>query len=82
MSGGGRGGGGSVEADEVARARGRVGEDLGDLEGVRLDVLGEPRPGEREIVAHQVVNREARYESCEDNNAATPFNVSFSPPSM
>ena len=56
-------GGGGIEADELAGAGGGVGEDLGDLEGVGLDVFGEARPGEREIVAHEVVDRIARDES-------------------
>ena len=54
---------GRVEADKLTRTRGGVREDLADLERVRLHVLGEACPGQREIVAHQVVDREARDES-------------------
>ena len=73
MWGGGGSGGGGVEADELAWAGGGVGEDLGDLEGVELDVLGEARPGEREIVAHEVVYREPRHESYEDRCQSQPL---------
>lgn len=48
--------GAGVKLDEVAGAGGGVSEDLGDLEGVGLDVLGEARPRERKVVAHEVVD--------------------------
>ena len=49
-----------VETDEFAGPGCGVRKDLGDLEGVRLDVLGETRPRKRQIVPHQIVDGESR----------------------
>ena len=47
---------GSVQTDYFAGSRSGEGENLGDLQSVRLDVLGESSPGESEVVPHKVVD--------------------------
>ena len=39
-------------------------KDFGDLKCMGLHVLGEPRPGQREIVPHQVVDWMSRNKGC------------------
>ena len=53
-----------VEADKLTRARRGVREDLADLQGVRLHVLGEARPREGQVVAHEIVDGEPGDEGC------------------
>ena len=52
-----------IEANQLTRARRGVRQDLADLQGVRLNILGEPSPRQGQVVTHQVVNRKPRDES-------------------
>lgn len=55
---------GSIQADELTRTRRGVGEDLADLQGVRLDVLRKARPRQCQVVAHEIIDGEPRDEGC------------------
>jgi len=55
--------GGCIQSDDFTRSRSREREDLGYLQGVGLDVLGESSPGESEVVPHKVVNWVSRHQS-------------------
>ena len=54
----------SVETDKLTRTRRGVGEDLADLQCVRLDVLGEARPRKCQVVAHEIIDGEPGDEGC------------------
>ena len=54
----------SIQADELTRTRRGVGEDLADLQGVRLDVLRKARPRQCQVVAHEIIDGEPRDEGC------------------
>lgn len=41
-----------------------MGEDFRDLQGMRLNILGEASPGESQIVPHEVIDGVTRYECC------------------
>ena len=52
-----------VKTHELAGTGRRMRKNLADLQSVRLHVLREARPRQREVVPHEVVDREARHQS-------------------
>ena len=63
---------GSIQADELTRTRRGVGEDLADLQGVRLDVLRKARPRQCQVVAHEIIDGETRDEGCRIETVSIP----------
>ena len=61
--------GGSIQTDDFTRSRSREREDLGDLESMRLNVLGESCPRESEVVPHKVIDWVSRHQSYSERSA-------------